>query len=355
MHIEEVIKMFIQLFKKVGGITILKQYLRAHVLLFALVQTALNGFSKKSLEIVRLAVNNRILRKLRKKYRHFIAQFKENAQPAQGQTSNKVWVCWFQGMENAPELVQRCYRSLQENLKDRQIILLTEENYREYITLPDYIEEKAAKGIIPKAHYSDLIRLELLIRHGGTWIDSTVFCSGGDIPAYMLDAPLFMFQTLKPGLDGHATRVSNWFMTACTNHPLLRLTQALLYEYWRKNNGLVDYFIFHHFFELAIEAYPYEWAKVIPFSSSVPHILLLRLFEKYDPAVWQAVQEIQLLQECLLRLSRCSRRSKHSQFSNKQQKVGNVHAELQQQASSARNAELQNLQMQKVGLVHVAR
>ena len=284
--------MFIQLFKKVGGITILKQYLRAHVLLFALVQTALNGFSKKSLEIVRLAVNNKILYKLRRKYRRFIADYQASVQPGERKHSNKVWVCWFQGMENAPALVQRCYRSLQENLTDREIILLTEENYREYITLPDYIEEKAAKGIIPKAHYSDLIRLELLIRHGGTWIDSTVFCSGGDIPAYMLDAPLFMFQTLKPGLDGHATRISNWFMTACTNHPLLLLTQTLLYEYWRKHDGLVDYFIFHHFFELAIEAYPYEWAKVIPFSSSVPHILLLRLFEKYDPAVWQAVREM---------------------------------------------------------------
>ncbi len=284
--------MFIQLFKKVGGITILKQYLRAHVLLFALVQTALNGFSKKSLEIVRLAVNNKILGKLRKKYRRFIAQFKQTARPAQGQTSNKVWVCWFQGMENAPELVQRCYASLQKNLPDRQIILLTQDNYRQYITLPDYIEEKAAKGIIPKAQYSDLLRLELLIRHGGTWIDSTVLCSGGQIPGYMLDSDLFVFQTLKPGLDGQATRISNWFITARTDHPILLLTQALLYDYWKKNNGLVDYFIFHHFFELAIEAYPDAWAQVVPFSSSVPHILLLRLFEDYDAAVWQAVQQM---------------------------------------------------------------
>lgn len=284
--------MFIQLFKKVGGITILKQYFRAHVLLFALVQTALNGFSKKSLEIVRNAVNNKILRKLRKKYRRSIAQFKENDCCAEQVTSNKVWVCWFQGIENAPEVVQKCYRSLQGNLPEREIILLTEENYREYVTLPDYIERKAAKGIIPKAQYSDLLRLELLIRHGGTWIDSTVLCTGGQIPGYMLDSELFMFQTLKPGLDGQATCVSNWFMTACTNHPILRLTQTLLYEYWKKNDTLIDYFIFHFFFQLAIEAYPQAWSKVIPFSSSVPHILLLRLFEPYDRQTWEAVQEM---------------------------------------------------------------
>ena len=116
-------KKFLRLFQKVGGKEVLKQYLRAHVLLFALVQTLLNGFSKKSLEIVRLAVSNRILCKLRKKYRKFISNFQASQLPRQN--SDKVWVCWLQGMDSAPELVQRCYASLQEQLSDRQIILLT--------------------------------------------------------------------------------------------------------------------------------------------------------------------------------------------------------------------------------------
>ena len=285
-------KKFLALFQKVGGKEILRQYLHAHVLLFALIQTAINGFSKKSLEIVRLAVNNKVLKKLRKANRRFIAQFKPNPQPAPRERSKKVWVCWFQGMENAPLLVQRCYASLQKNLPDRDIILLTEENYRQYVTLPEYIEEKAAKGIIPKAQYSDLLRLELLIRHGGTWIDSTVLCSGEEIPSYMLDSDLFMFQNLKPGLNGQAARISNWFITACTNHPLLVLTRDLLYAYWKKHNTMVDYFIFHDFFELAIEAYPEEWSKVVPFANSTPHILLLRLFETYDEQVWDAVKHM---------------------------------------------------------------
>ena len=285
-------KKFIQLFHKVGGKEILRQYWQGHVLLFAMVQTLLNGFSKKSLEIVRLAVNNKILSKLRKKYRGTIAEFKQNYRPAERRSSNKVWVCWLQGMENAPALVQRCYRSLQENLKDRQIILLTEENYRDYVTLPDYICRKAEAGIIPKAQFSDLLRLELLIKHGGTWIDATVLCTGGNIPPYMLSSELFMFQTLKPGLDGQPTCISNWFITAHTAHPLLELTQALLYAYWEKHDKLVDYFIFHDFFQLAIEAYPEEWAKVVPFSNSTPHILLLRLFEEYDAQVWESVKQM---------------------------------------------------------------
>ncbi len=282
---------FTQLFNKVGGWNILGQYARGHVLLFAMTQTLLQGFSKKSLEIMRMSVENRVQKKLRKKYRSFITQFKDQYVPQPMVHSNKVWVCWFQGMEQAPPVVQRCFRSLQQ-LPDREIIVLTEENYTDYVTFPPFILEKVRKGIIGPAHFSDLLRLELLIRHGGTWIDATVFCSGGEIPSYMLDSELFLFQTLKPGLDGHATCISNWFMTAHTNHPLLQLTLALLYRYWEQYNGLVDYFIFHQFFQLATEAYPQAWEQVIPFSSALPHILLLRLFAPYEEESWQAIRDM---------------------------------------------------------------
>lgn len=281
---------FLKLFKKVGGFSVLKQYADAHVLFYALTQTLLCGFSKKSLELVRHAVVNKIVCRLRRKYRKFIADYKANYRPRPITQSNKIWVCWFQGLENAPKLVQNCFASLQKNLPDRDIVLITDENYRQYVTFPDYIEEKAAKGIIPKAQFSDLLRLELLLRYGGTWIDSTVFCSGSDIPSYMLNDDLFMFQILKPGLDGHPSAVSNWYMSAGTNHPILELTRDLLYAYWKKNNKMVDYFIFHDFFQLATEAFPEEWKAVVPFSSATPHILLLQMFDTFDAERWTHIK-----------------------------------------------------------------
>lgn len=285
-------KKFIQLFNKVGGWQVLRQYAHAHVLGYALIQALMCGFSKKGLEILRLAVENKILCRLRRKYRKFITRYLQDYTPRPREHSNKVWVCWFQGMDSAPKVVQRCYRALQTQLPDRQIILITEENYRQYVTFPEHIEKKAQQGIIPKAQFSDLLRLELLLRYGGTWIDATVFCSGGQIPSYMLGADLFLFQTLKPGLDGHAAAISNWFITSCTAHPILELTQQLLYDYWKHHNSLVDYFIFHDFFQLAIEAFPEEWSKVVPFSNATPHILLLRLFEPFDPQIWEGIRQM---------------------------------------------------------------
>lgn len=285
-------KQFSSLFKKAGGFETIKQYSRARVLFFAMSETAILGLSKKSLEIVRLAVTNKIVKRLRKKYRDFICDFKMKNHSEEKIQSKKVWICWFQGMDNAPDIVKKCYASVKENFKDREIITITEENYRDYVTFPEYIQKKIDSGIISKTHMSDLLRLELLIKYGGTWIDSTVYCSGSDIPSYILNSDLFLFQCLKPGLDGHATSISSWFVTSCTNHPILMLTRELLYNYWKSHDKMIDYFLIHDFFQLAIEAYPEEWNKVVPFSNSVPHILLLRLFQPYDENIWNATKNM---------------------------------------------------------------
>ena len=285
-------KRFIAIFKKVGGWDVLKQYARAHVLLYALAQTLLCGFSKKGLEIVRLAVNNRIYNKVRKKYRRFITEYTQN-NPAQSfcQKHNPIiWTIWLQGMDQAPKIVQQCYASMCKHITDRPIVVITEDNFREYVTFPAYIMEKYQKGMISKVHFADLLRVELLTQHGGTWLDGTVFCSDQPFQPYVLDSELFLFQNLKPGLDGQCRRVSSWLMTAHANNPIMQLTRALLHEYWRTHNYAVDYFILHNFIEMAIEAYPQVWEKVVPFSNSTPHILLLRLFDRFDSQVWEGVR-----------------------------------------------------------------
>lgn len=286
---------FKRIFKKVNGAKVLRKYAHAHVLFYSLMMTAMEGTSKKSLELVRESVSNKIVKRLRKKHAPFINEFKKSDSERAKLPhlhSNKVWVCWLQGMEDAPEIVKKCYKSLLKNLDDREIILLTNDNYKDWVMFPKHIQEKIANGLITRTHMTDFLRLELLEHYGGTWIDATVFCSGKNIPNYIWDSDFFIYQCMKPGLDGHATRTSSWFITACTNHPIVMLTKNLLYEYWKNHNHMVDYFLIHDFIELAIEAYPDEWIKVIPVSSSIPHILLLRLSEPYDENVWGAAKEM---------------------------------------------------------------
>jgi len=282
-------KKFLKLYKNINGSEKLKQLFDSHLIIYTAVTAIVLGFSKKSLEIVRLAINNKVVNKLRKKYTTFINEHLKNKSYDNHTHSDYVWVCWLQGIENAPDLVKKCIYSIQNNLYEKNIVLLTENNYKEYVKFPEYIQNKIDNGIISKTHISDLLRLELLIKYGGTWIDATVYCSGNEIPDYMFNSDLFLFQNLKPGLDGNATCISSWFITACTNNPILVLTKELLYKYWSEHNKMIDYFLIHDFFQLAIEAYPDEWKKVIPFSNSTPHILLLKLFEEYDELFWNSI------------------------------------------------------------------
>ena len=104
-----------------------------------------------------------------------------------------MWWCWFQGEENAPDLCKKCLESLRKYLKDREIIVITEKNMYDYIDFPDFIKEKYNKGIITRTHLSDLLRIQLLIKYGGTWIDSTVLFTGfNDLTKSYFDVPLFL-------------------------------------------------------------------------------------------------------------------------------------------------------------------
>lgn len=80
-------------------------------------------------------------------------------------------------MNGAPILVKRCYESVKSQFPDKDIILLDETNFVQYVKMPDYIIDKWKSGIIAPAHFTDLLRLALLIERGGCWIDATVLCT----------------------------------------------------------------------------------------------------------------------------------------------------------------------------------
>ncbi|MEI3394978.1 MAG: capsular polysaccharide synthesis protein [Clostridia bacterium] len=282
-----------EILKKNGGISLIKNYCRNHVLLTAICEFLLLGRDRTSLEILRLSVQQKVKIKLRKKYIKKLIRFDKNYIEQKKEFSNKIWICWFQGIENAPDIVKKCYNSVKNNLSNKEIILITEKNMSDYVSFPDYIMKKWKAGIITNTHMTDLLRLELLSKYGGMWLDATVFCSRKieEIPEYYFNSNLFMYQCLKPGRDGHAIYISSWLISAKSNNKILMATQYLCYEYWKKNNKMIDYFLLHDFLSIVLEFYEEDWKKIIPVDNSTPHILLLRLFDKYDEDIWNSIKE----------------------------------------------------------------
>lgn len=278
-------------FKRQGGMKLLKQYWQSGSFFTAVGEFLLLGKSCTALEILRLSTQLKAKQKLEKKYKNRLDDFdKQYDENLIHESSNKIWICWFQGIENAPHLVQKCYQSVKEKIPDKEIIVITRDNLSDFVQFPDFIMDKWKSGIITHTHMTDLLRLELLIHHGGMWLDATVFCSGKDIPEYYFNSNLFFHQCLKPGRDGHANYISSWLISAKTNNKILMAVCYLCYEYWKENNSMIDYFLLHDLMSIVLDYYLEDWKAIVPRDNATPHILLLRLFDKYNEQIWESIK-----------------------------------------------------------------
>ena len=223
------------------------------------------------------------------KYRYVLEQQETTDRPAEVKP-NRIWLCWLQGYEQAPLVVQKCRDSVVEHHPDMEVTIVDHTNVNQFVTLPDYIHQKHASGIIPNAHYADVIRVCLLEKYGGTWIDATVYMTDR-LPDYIVNSDLFCYKMMPLGY----CTASNWFISATPNNPIIRQTKALLLEYWRKENKLVSYSIFHLFWTMVVtfnDANKALWHDVPYFDDANCKILRWELFDPFSQERFDQIKRI---------------------------------------------------------------
>jgi mannosyltransferase OCH1-like enzyme len=194
-----------------------------------------------------------------------------------------IWTCWLQGYDNAPPIVKACINSMKKYAGDYEVIIITEETIADYVSMPDFIIKKYEDGIIPVAHFTDLLRTLLLINYGGIWLDATVLLTK-NIPSIVLNSDFFVFQSSI--LNTTFQPSSNWFIAARKNNPILTKIFEILLNYWEKNNYLIHYFMFHIAIQLVIthdKEAKSLWHDIFYKNNSDPHILQKKLFDALDP------------------------------------------------------------------------
>jgi hypothetical protein len=134
-----------------------------------------------------------------------------------------------------------------------------------------------------KTHFSDLLRLELLIKYGGTWIDATVLMTKYNEKFFRKD--LFLFQSI--GKKNKA--FSSWFLTSEKDSPILKVALDLLYEYWRINNKLNDYFLLHYFLNISFIKYNKDFNKIHKYSRNLAHLLQKNLFKPFNNSIYNQI------------------------------------------------------------------
>lgn len=179
---------------------------------------------------------------LEKVYMNYLKSYKDFAKniipecKEPSEEEEKVFTIWFQGEENAPELIKACFRSMRANLK-QELIVLDEQTIFDWISLPEHIIDKWKQGLISRTHFSDICRVELLYSHGGFWLDSTCFATG-PVPQEIVDSDFFVYMAQQRKF----TFIQNCFIRAKQYNPLIDIWRRLIYEYWHRESELLDYY-----------------------------------------------------------------------------------------------------------------
>lgn len=147
-----------------------------------------------------------------------------------------IWILWFQGYKNAPDLVKRCYKTWTEFNPNYDVIFLNSENLSEY--LPFEVEELCKNANITIQAQSDIIRISLLAKHGGIWADSSMICYQS------LDS--WLYKSMTSGFfcfsnPRHDRLIASWFLAAEKNNYLVTTFSTVFNQYWKENPKLRPY------------------------------------------------------------------------------------------------------------------
>ena len=197
---------------------------------------------------------------------------------------DKVFTLWFQGEENAPELVKACFRSMRRHFK-QEVVVLDDTNLYDYVSLPTEIVDKFKAGKIKAAHFADICRVDLLYRHGGYWMDSTCFATA-PIPSWIEDEDFFMYLTEKEYGSVYSF-CQNCFIRARKGDYLLAAWRAMILDFWTHQTVRMDYFQHQLMFKTLVQNDPRaraHFARMPHVGQDATHVLGAQpLDTPYDP------------------------------------------------------------------------
>lgn len=185
----------------------------------------------------------------------------ENCPPVQ---DYQIYFCWLQGEENLPTMVRCCYNSLKQNAGHYKIVFIDEKNFSNYVDIAPHIMDKFKAEKISRTHFSDILRISLLERHGGLWLDSTVLVTE-PLEKYknLLEKPYFSQRWYKnKSYKNHITGISfgRWASfvqgTSILHNPLFVFIKEFFEDYLCDFDSFQIYFLQDFAIKLAYDNIP---------------------------------------------------------------------------------------------------
>jgi hypothetical protein len=139
-----------------------------------------------------------------------------------------------------PDLVKACYNSVCIHANGHPVNVITQDNFSDFIDIPDYILLKLESGIMTLTHFSNIIRMTLLYKYGGMWIDATMLATG-TLPKQYFDAELFSLKREQEGDNVSLCRWTAFFFCGKKDNIFFLFMREFFFEYWKEETMMPDY------------------------------------------------------------------------------------------------------------------
>lgn len=121
-----------------------------------------------------------------------------------------IWTYWDK--EQIPEFVQICQKNWRKFAPNYKIHILHKNNVDEWVNMP------SGWQILPPYRQADILRLMLLEKYGGIWMDASILLM--ENPDKFVGGNLTLFMTPGTKLDNPV--YENWFIASCKENPVVK-------------------------------------------------------------------------------------------------------------------------------------
>ena len=141
-----------------------------------------------------------------------------------------LWGYWNSGEDSMPEFNKLCIASWRANNPDWKVIILSDKNYKEYVAAE---ELPSTFSSLKVQHRSDLVRVAVLVRYGGVYMDvSTICCKGFDKIFESPETPELLITPAFTLSDGVPSPNNALLIAREPNNPILSTFLTKMIAYW---------------------------------------------------------------------------------------------------------------------------
>ena len=173
------------------------------------------------------------------------------------------WIMYYKGIKNAPLIIKSFILSIENNTGNHPLYKLDKNNYNKYILLPKFLLDKFNNQIFIVSHFLEILKMGILSKFGGYWIDLTYFKNNPSISFY---SSLFTFKLSKCNQKITNILMLNNFFVSSKNSFLTTYSFNAFLTYWKHYKYykvfLLDYIIYFGYqnvneFKKYIDNFPY--------------------------------------------------------------------------------------------------